>query len=288
MARLFGFSVHNQVCVAVDDAAGRKKLAGYMLRAPLSLAKMTYDAASGTVIYRSKMHLGLKRNFQVMSGAQWLELLCKHIPDRYEQLVRYCGWYSSRSRGARAARTAVSTNPASTVTEALSEYAQRAKAAWARLIRKVYESDPIECPKCKGPMRVIALIEDPVVVRAILTHLGRWQPKALERAPPVAPGRLARACEPAAHLPPCARHRLKPCSGPSALGPEHGFACPIGANAGRIHHHAGCARPECPQASPCQAKSAARQPRASETRAERRPRARGGRMSFLIAYSVRA
>ncbi len=50
----------------------------------------------------------------------------------------YCGWYSSRSRGARAARTAVSTNAASTVTEALSEYAQRAKAAWARLIRKVY------------------------------------------------------------------------------------------------------------------------------------------------------
>jgi len=28
-------------------------------------------------------------------------------------------------------------------------------------------------------MRVIALIEDPVVVRAILTHLGRWQPKAV-------------------------------------------------------------------------------------------------------------
>ena len=53
-----------------------------MLRAPLSLAKMSYDAASGTVIYRSKMHLGLKRNFQVMAGAEWLELLCKHIPDR--------------------------------------------------------------------------------------------------------------------------------------------------------------------------------------------------------------
>ena len=59
-----------------------------------------------------------------MGGAEWLELLCKHIPDRYEQLVRYCGWYSSRSRGARAAKTAVSTNAASTVTEALSEYAQ--------------------------------------------------------------------------------------------------------------------------------------------------------------------
>ena len=46
----------------------------------MSLAKMTYDAATGTVIYRSKMHLGLKRNFQVMPGAQWLALLCRHIP----------------------------------------------------------------------------------------------------------------------------------------------------------------------------------------------------------------
>lgn len=126
--RYSGFSVHNQVRVAADDAEGRKKRAGYMLRAPLPLAKMSYDAASGTVIYRSKMHLGLKRNFQRMAGA---------------------------------------------------------KAAWARLVRKVYEADPLECPKCKGPMRVIALIEDPGVVRAILTHLGRWQPKALERAPPV-------------------------------------------------------------------------------------------------------
>ncbi len=69
-----------------------------MLRAPMSLEKMTYDAQTGTVIYRSKMHLGLKRNFQVMPGAQWLELPCRHIPDRYEHLVRYVGWYSNRAR----------------------------------------------------------------------------------------------------------------------------------------------------------------------------------------------
>jgi len=40
------------------------------------------------------MHAGLKRNFQVMSGAAWLELLCRHILDRYEHLVRYVGWIS--------------------------------------------------------------------------------------------------------------------------------------------------------------------------------------------------
>ena len=42
-----------------------------MLRAPMSVENMTYDAATGTVIYRSKMHAGLKRNSQVMPGAEW-------------------------------------------------------------------------------------------------------------------------------------------------------------------------------------------------------------------------
>jgi hypothetical protein len=78
-------SQRNEVRVPAEDAEGRRKLAGTMLRAPMSLEKMTYDAATGTVIYRSKMHLGLKRNFQVMPGTEWLALRCKHIPDRYER-----------------------------------------------------------------------------------------------------------------------------------------------------------------------------------------------------------
>jgi hypothetical protein len=84
------------------DAEGRIRLAQYVLRAPFSLEKMTYDARTGMVICRSRMHKGLKRNFQLMPGAQWLELLCRHIPDRFEHLVRYVGWYSNRVRGKKA------------------------------------------------------------------------------------------------------------------------------------------------------------------------------------------
>ena len=42
---------------------------------------------------------------------------------------------------------------------------QAAKAAWAKLIRKVYEIDPLLCSKCGAQMRVIPLIEDPAVRR---------------------------------------------------------------------------------------------------------------------------
>ena len=44
--------------------------------------------------------------------------------------------------------------------------------SWARLIRGVYELDPLLCPRCGGTMRVIAVIEQPAVIRQILDHLG--------------------------------------------------------------------------------------------------------------------
>lgn len=49
-----GFSVHHQVRIGEHDAEGRKKLAGYMVRAPMSVEKMRYEVNTGTVIYRSK------------------------------------------------------------------------------------------------------------------------------------------------------------------------------------------------------------------------------------------
>ncbi len=170
-----GFSVHNAVRIRASDAAARQKLAQYMLRAPFSLEKMTYDLDSGTVIYRSRLHKTLKRNFQVMPGADWLALLCRHIPDRFEHLVRYAGWYSNRARGKR--RRMDADAPGVAVEEADVPTASRARSTWARLIHKVYEVDPLECPKCKGPMRVISLIEDSEVIRRILRHLGLWAPQ---------------------------------------------------------------------------------------------------------------
>ena len=65
------------------------------------------------------------------------------------------------------------------------------------MVSKVYEADPLECPKCKGPMRVIAPIDDPPVVRRILEHLGRWASEAAEPGPPApAPGWPANAVIP--------------------------------------------------------------------------------------------
>ena len=45
---------------------------------------------------------------------------------------------------------------------------------WARLIQKIYEVDPLTCPKCQGRMRILAFIEDDQVIKKILKQLGLW------------------------------------------------------------------------------------------------------------------
>ena len=61
----------------------------------------------------------------------------------------------------------------------------KCRANWARLIQKIYETDPLT----NGTMRILAFIEEASVIRKILDHLGLWDvPKRQAkrgREPPV-------------------------------------------------------------------------------------------------------
>jgi hypothetical protein len=53
----------------------------------------------------------------------------------------------------------------------LSVSARQSRAAWVRLIKKVYDADPLCCPRCHSPMKIIAVVTDPAQVLKILHHL---------------------------------------------------------------------------------------------------------------------
>jgi transposase len=42
---------------------------------------------------------------------------------------------------------------------------------WAEMIRKVYEVDPLVCPKCGSRMKIISFLTDWAVVDRIIDHL---------------------------------------------------------------------------------------------------------------------
>jgi hypothetical protein len=43
--------------------------------------------------------------------------------------------------------------------------------SWACLLKRVLDVDALSCPRCHGPMVVLAFLSDPVVVEKILKHL---------------------------------------------------------------------------------------------------------------------
>jgi hypothetical protein len=87
-----GFGLHNAVRIGAADPDGRRGVAEYSLRSRFSLEKVRYHGGTGTIIYQSKIHPVLKRNFEVFSACDWLEALTAHIPNAGEHLVRYYGW----------------------------------------------------------------------------------------------------------------------------------------------------------------------------------------------------
>jgi hypothetical protein len=48
----------------------------------------------------------------------------------------------------------------------------RPYTSWADLLKRTFEIDILACPECGGRLRFLATIEDPAVVRRILSHLG--------------------------------------------------------------------------------------------------------------------
>jgi hypothetical protein len=59
--------------------------------------------------------------------------------------------------------------------------------AWAALMRRAFDLDVLACPRCGGRLRLIATVEDPEAIRAILAALAGSRERD-GRAPPGAAG----------------------------------------------------------------------------------------------------
>ena len=62
---------------------------------------------------------------------------------------------------------------------------------WATLMQRAWQTDVLECPNCRGRMRLIELVQDPTVIEKILSHLG-LPTKPPPRGPPLRRGWLSR------------------------------------------------------------------------------------------------
>jgi len=188
-----GFSLHTSVTVPPDDRDGLERLARYLLRPPVSLERLHVDEHTWAIAYAARC----KPGFQAPTAAappdpkDVLARVVMHIPGPHRHTVRSYGAYSSvvRARGQReaAARGATQQTDASRPPPAAppADPERRAlRRRWAELLRRIFEVDPLLCPRCGETMRIIALITEPRVATKILRHLAAKP--ADQRGPPQA------------------------------------------------------------------------------------------------------
>jgi hypothetical protein len=186
-----GFSVHTSVTVPPDDRDGLERLARYLLRAPVSLDRLRVEEGSQAIAYAGRRRAGHEPHppSAPVDPKDFLARILMHIPEPRRHVIRYYGAYSSvvRARRARQALAAVGGGaaPPSAEHEPASLEWKAARRRWAELIRRIYEVDPLVCPRCGGQMRIIAFITEPRVIGKILRHLAEKGVDA--RSPPTAP-----------------------------------------------------------------------------------------------------
>jgi hypothetical protein len=90
-------------------------------------------------------------------------------------MVKYYGHYSNVSRGKRKKQNQDELIPSILEPDGSSKEYRR---NWSRLIQKIYETDPLCCPRCQGRMRILAFIEKPEIIKKILQHLDLRERKA--------------------------------------------------------------------------------------------------------------
>lgn len=186
-----GFNVHVDTRVDQDDRDQLKTLLRYLTRPPVAMDRLHYIENSGQVRYRTRKGAEL----WYLHAVDFLADLTQHIPPPRRQTISYHGHFANAFGSLENRRERE---------EATNPEAPRSprRAAWARLVLRVWQVDPERCPRCGSKMhRSRALIERHELVRllknlAIGSYPVRPPPADVPETAPVTYGAVGRRTRP--------------------------------------------------------------------------------------------
>jgi hypothetical protein len=163
-----GFSVDNSITVYPSDEKGLERLARYMIRSPVNLQRLHYLSQTKQVFYQTKKEHD-QEDSEIIDSMEFVARVLMHVPELNKPYIHYYGIYSNRSqhklrKDSTSAELTQNEDPPCVSNSKL-------RRRWANLIRRVYQSDPLLCPKCGSKMRILSFITQPRVISKILEHL---------------------------------------------------------------------------------------------------------------------
>ena len=189
VGKVAGFSLHAGVAARAHERKKLERLCRYIARPAVSEKRLSL-LTNGNVRYELKTPYRDGTTHVIFEPLDFIARLVALVPKPRVNLTRFHGVFAlnsahrprvtSAKRGkgnkARTADAPDDTTPAE----------RRAAMTWAQRLRRVFNIDIETCKTCGAQVKVIACIEDPVVIAKILTHLDRKDASGAAR-----------------HLPPC-------------------------------------------------------------------------------------
>jgi hypothetical protein len=169
-----GFSLHAGVATKANERAKLERLCRYITRPAVSTKRLSLTR-NGQVRYELKTPWHNGTTHVIFEPLDFISRLVALVPRPRVNLNRFHGVFAPNSkyralvtpakRGKRKKAITAETRQNQTPVE------RRASMTWAQRLKRVFDIDVETCSECGGDVRIIASIEDPMVIRKILTHL---------------------------------------------------------------------------------------------------------------------
>jgi hypothetical protein len=164
-----GFSVYAGPPVEAAEMASLESQARYITRPVLAMDTLQ-KLDDGNLVMETPPDPRSGATSIGLDPLEWIHRITSHIPDRGRHCQRFYGAYSNRARIPVAPTDGESAGlPAKHPEQDNSDFSREARSTWARLIKKIFEANPLLCT-CGGRMRIVSFITDHRVVDRILRH----------------------------------------------------------------------------------------------------------------------
>jgi hypothetical protein len=175
VAKLAGFSLHAGVAAKAHQQDKLERLCRYIARPAVSEKRLSLTS-TGKVRYELKTPYRNGTTHVIFEPMDFIARLAALVPKPRVNLTRFHGVFAPNSkhrvhvtpakRGKGRKETAQN-QPWDEKTPAQ----RHASMTWMQRLKRVFNIDIETCEKCKGPVKIIACIEDPAVIAKILKHL---------------------------------------------------------------------------------------------------------------------
>ncbi len=159
-----GFSLHANVKIEGPDRDKLEKLCRYTARPPVALERLS-ETGDGKILYRLKTQYSDGTTHVLFDPMELVEKVVALIPPPRANLLRYHGVFAPNSKDRKRIVPTLTSDSAKKKQE-------RPNSSWSDLLKRSFSVDVMLCGSCGGKMRFVSHIEEPVVVKRILGHLG--------------------------------------------------------------------------------------------------------------------